>query len=99
MLTQVDKKFLKAYASNISVAEHVGKDGLGRNVIEQIDKNLKANEIIKIKVLPNSMLEPKEVLGSLALSLGAEPVQAIGRMVILYRYSTTKKEHILKKEK
>ena len=99
MLTQVEKKFLKAYASNLSVGEHIGKDGLSRTVIEQIDKNLKANEIIKIKVLPNSMLEVKEALESLALCLKPEPVQAIGRMVILYRFSTTKKEHILKKEK
>ena len=77
----------------------LGKDGLSKAVIEQIDKNLTANELCKVKVLPNSMLDTKEVLQSLALSLKAEPIQAIGRNVILYRFSPNKKQHILEKIK
>lgn len=95
MLSKENIKQLKSLASTMPASEHIGKDGLSKNLIEQIDKNLIANEICKIKVLPNSMLETKEVLQSLALSLRAEPVQAIGRMVILYRYNANKKNHIL----
>lgn len=96
-MTQAEKKYLKSYASTMPISEHIGKDGLSKTIIEQINKNLTANEICKIKVLPNSMLEVKEVLSSLSTSLEAEPVQAIGRMVILYRYNTNKKTHILDK--
>ncbi|MBQ7307839.1 MAG: YhbY family RNA-binding protein [Clostridia bacterium] len=95
MLSKVEKKNLKSMASLMPISEHIGKDGLSKNLIEQIDRNLTANEICKLKVLPNSLLDTKEVLESLALSLKAEPVQAIGRMVILYRYSPKRKEHIL----
>lgn len=95
MLSKVEIKNLKSMASLMPISEHIGKDGLSKAVIEQIDKNLTANELCKVKVLPNSMLDTKEVLQSLALSLKAEPVQAIGRNVILYRFSPKKKQHIL----
>ena len=99
MLSKVEIKNLKSMASLMPISEHIGKDGLSKAVIEQIDKNLTANELCKVKVLPNSMLDTKEVLQSLALSLKAEPIQAIGINVILYRFSPNKKQHILEKIK
>ncbi|MBQ7308100.1 MAG: YhbY family RNA-binding protein, partial [Clostridia bacterium] len=92
MLSKVEIKNLKSMASLMPISEHIGKDGLSKAVIEQIDKNLTANELCKVKVLPNSMLDTKEVLQSLALSLKAEPIQDIGRNVILYRFSPNKKQ-------
>ena len=95
MITKTQRKYLKAFASQMEISEHIGKEGITENLIAQLSRNLTANEICKIKVLPNSMLESKEILQDIALKLDAEPVQAIGRIVILYKYNPTKKKHIL----
>ena len=52
-------------------------------------------EIIKITVLENSGLVPKEVGFIIAEKLGAEFVCATGRKLVFYRYSSLPKiEHI-----
>ena len=99
MLTAKQKRELKSIAMTRPITEHVGKDGLNKALIEQVNNALIANELVKIKVLPNSMLTSKEVLESLALALNAEQVQAIGRVAVLYKRSTKDKVKHLLEEK
>ena len=61
------------------------------NFIKQVDDALEAREIIKIKVLNNSFLNPKEVANELAEKTGAEFVQSIGNKFVLYRESKKNK--------
>ena len=49
---------------------------------------LEARELIKLHVLENSGEAPKAVLNELCEKLGAEPVAAIGRKIVLYRASS-----------
>lgn len=95
MLSKENLKYLRGVASTMQPAEHIGKSGITKMVIEQIDRNLEANELCKIKILPNSYLDEKETLLSLASSLNAEPIQNIGNVIVLYRFSTRKKNHVL----
>ena len=98
MLTSKEKRTLKSVAMTKPITEHIGKEGLNKAVIMQVDKALEANELVKVKVLPNSMLTAKEVLESLSLALNAEPVEAIGRVVVIYRLSNKEKiKHLLEK--
>lgn len=70
----------------------IGKNGITENFIKQVDDALEARELIKIKVLNNSFLEPKEVANDLAEKLDAEFVQSIGNKFVLYRESKEKKK-------
>ena len=51
---------------------------------------LKAREIVKGRVLENSMLTPREACEQLAEACGAEPVQVIGSKFVLYKRNNEK---------
>lgn len=70
----------------------VGKSGITDNFIKQVDEALEARELIKIKVLNNSLLESKEVALELAEKTKAEFVQSIGSKLVLYRESEENKK-------
>ena len=68
----------------------IGKDGLSENSYQTIESLLEARELIKIKVLKNSDLKPKDVISTICNKLNAQPVQVIGNIIIIYRKSSKK---------
>ena len=92
MLTGKQRSFLKGIANNLDPIFQIGKNGITENFIKQADDALEAREIIKIKVLNNSFLNPKEVANELAEKTGAEFVQSIGNKFVLYRESKKNKK-------
>lgn len=81
---------LRGLANDIDTIIHVGKDGIGGNLIKQADDALEAREIIKGKVLENSPLSPREGAEELARATRSEVVQVIGTKFVLYRESHSK---------
>lgn len=63
----------------------VGKDGVTPNVVAQAADALKARELIKGRVLENSLLSPREACDLLAERCRAESVQCIGSKFVLYK--------------
>ena len=59
-LTSKQRAQLRGLANNIDTILHIGKDGIGDNLIRQADDALEARELIKGKVLENSMLSARE---------------------------------------
>lgn len=78
------KRFLRAMASTMPAVVLIGKGGLEANVIESTRLAIEARELIKVKLLQNS-LEDKEVFARLAEAIGAELVQVIGKNGVLYK--------------
>jgi RNA-binding protein len=74
-------------ANSIDAIFQVGKGGINENMIKQLDDALEARELVKIRLLPNSGMEVREVCRELAQELGAEEVQVIGTKFVLYRKS------------
>ena len=89
-LTSKQRAQLRGLANGIDTILHVGKDGLGDNLIKQADDALEAREIIKGKVLENSMLTAREAAEDLAKATRSEVVQVIGTKFVLYRQSHNK---------
>ena len=87
MLTGKQRSYLKSLANPIDPIMQIGKGGVTENVLKQIDDALEARELIKIKILNNSMLEAKETANEIAESVRAEYVQSIGNKFVLYRES------------
>ena len=101
-LTSKQRAQLRGLANSIDTIVHVGKDGLGDNLIKQADDALEARENIKCKVLENSMLTAREAADALAQATRSEVVQVIGTKFVLYRQSHNKDKKdriVLVKEK
>lgn len=92
LITGKQRSYLKGLGNNIDPIFQLGKGGLSKNFIKQVDDALEARELIKIKILQNCSLEPKEVASELAENTGAEFVQSIGSKFILYRESKENKK-------
>ena len=81
---------LRGLANDIDTIIHIGKDGIGDNLVKQANDALEAREIIKGKVLENSMLSAREGAEELAKATRSEVVQVIGTKFVLYRESHSK---------
>ena len=90
MLTGKQRSYLKTLANGLEDLMQIGKGGVTENVIKQINDALDARELIKIKVLNNSMLEAKEIANEISEAVRAEYVQSIGNKFVLYRESKEK---------
>lgn len=88
---------LRACANKIQATVMLGKEGLTENVLGQIEMDLTAHELVKIAVMQNCDIEPKDTINELAKVMMADPVGVIGRKMIIYRYSSKCKNHILEK--
>ena len=86
---------LRGIAQNVSVSVMVGKDGLTDGVVDQINMNLNAHELVKVDVLETADMDKKALLNHLAETLKADPICVIGRKLVLYRFSSKCKNHVL----
>ena len=84
-LTSKQRAQLRGLANEIDTIVHIGKDGVGENLIRQADDALEARELIKGRVLENSPLSAREGAEELAKAVRAEVVQVIGSKFVLYR--------------
>ncbi len=87
MLTNVNKRKLKALANTIKNRYQIGKNGITNTSLDLLDKALTAHELIKIDVLKANTSPVNEIAFDLASKLNADIVAIIGRVITLYRYS------------
>ena len=89
-LTSKQRAQLRGLANSIDTIVHIGKDGLGENLIKQANDALEARELIKCKVLENAEYTAREGAEALAAATRSEVVQVIGTRFVLYRESHSK---------
>ena len=89
-LTSKQRAQLRGMAATMDTILHVGKDGIGENLIKQADDALEARELIKGRVLENSMYTAREAAEELSVATRSEVVQVIGNKFVLYRYQHKK---------
>ena len=84
-MTSKQRAYLRSLASNIDAIIQIGKDGIGENLIIQVDGALKKRELIKITVLETSPDSAKDAAIALANATKSDVVQVIGRKSVLFR--------------
>ena len=84
-LTGKQRAQLRALANGLEPVVHIGKDGIGYNLVRQADDALEARELIKCRVLDNCELTAREACGELSRLTRSEQVQVIGTKFVLYR--------------
>ena len=91
-MTSKQRAYLRGLANGIDAIIQIGKDGLGDALIKTVSDALEARELIKLTVLENSEFTPREAADELAAATNADVVTVIGRKIVLYRESKTKKK-------
>ena len=89
-LTSKQRAQLRGMAATMDTILHVGKDGIGDNLVKQANDALEARELIKGRVLENSMYTAREAAEELAVAARCEVVQVIGSKFVLYRMQHNK---------
>lgn len=85
MLTSKQRAYLKSISNKLNPVFQIGKSGLTAAQISQIDDYLRVHEIMKIRVLDNSLYTAKEASSEIAEVIEADVVQVIGSIGILYK--------------
>ena len=99
-MTGKERAAFRAQANGLEPLFHIGKGGMNDGVIAQTDDALRARELIKVKVLlESSPITPREAADQLAAATGAEVIQVIGGVIVLFRESPELKEKAAQKEK
>ena len=92
MLTGKQRAYLKGLANTMDPLFQIGKNGLTDNFIKQVKEALEARELIKIKVLNNSLLEAEEVAKELVDKIEGEYIQSLGNKFVIYKESKENKK-------
>jgi putative YhbY family RNA-binding protein len=83
-LSPAERQTLKGRAHKLEPVVIVGEDGLTPAVVAEIDRSLKSHELIKVRVNDNRG-EREAMLEQICAKTGAQPVQHIGKILILFR--------------
>ncbi|MEW5887956.1 MAG: YhbY family RNA-binding protein [Pseudomonadota bacterium] len=84
-LSSALRRALRARAHSLDPVVGVSVNGLSEAVLNEIDRSLKAHELIKVRVYGEERGRREELLSEICERLGAIPVQHIGNIVVVYR--------------
>lgn len=95
MLTGKQRATLRKEANGLPALYQIGKDGISENTLKQFDDALEANELIKVHILENSLMDTRPTADEIAERLGADTVQCIGNKFVLFRRSEKNPTYLL----
>ena len=98
-ITSKQRAQLRGLAMEEDTIIQVGKGGITENLVASVNAALKARELVKGKVLENSMLTAREACDALSEACGAEQVQVIGTKFVLYKRNPKEPKIVLIKDK
>ena len=90
MITTKQRAYLRSLANTVPALYIAGKGEVSENQIRAFADGLEKRELIKISVLETSPYTPRELCDILVEEIGAEPVQVIGRKIVLYKQAKNK---------
>lgn len=91
-LTSSERRSLRARAHALHPIVSIGDKGLSDSVINEIASSLDAHELIKVRAAEADREARNALLSRICDSLGAAPVQHIGKILVIYRPAPNKPE-------
>jgi RNA-binding protein len=85
MLSPGERKSLKARAHPLDPVVTIGGKGVTDEVLAEIDRALKAHELIKVRAAALERSEREQALSAICAKTGADAVQHIGKVLVLFR--------------
>lgn len=90
-LSPTERKALKAQAHGLDPVVLIGSEGLTPAVLREVDRSIKAHELIKIRASTDERAVREAWFNEICDRLGAAPVQHIGKMLVIWRENPDKK--------
>ena len=84
------KRFLRAQANHLQPIFAVGKEGLTKQWLAQLDGALDRRERIKVNILQNADVTTAELKDFIEQNTDIQVVQSIGRVLVLFKVSANK---------
>ena len=91
-MTSKQRAYLTKLSSNMEPIFQVGKNSITPELVEAISEALEARELIKLSVLKNCFDDPGEIAETVSERTRSIVVRVIGKKIVLYRESKTKKK-------
>ncbi len=89
-LSPIERQALKARAHVLDPLVRIGDKGLSASVIREIERTLKAHELIKIRADTDDRAQRTTWMTEICSALAAAPVQSIGKMLVIWRENPEK---------
>ena len=84
-LTGKQRRHLRALGQRLAATVQVGHDGVTDGLVAQLDAQLEALELVKVRVSENAPEGRHDIAEALAQRTNAHLVQVLGRTALLYR--------------
>ncbi|MGE5466599.1 MAG: ribosome assembly RNA-binding protein YhbY [Ignavibacteria bacterium] len=84
-LTPEQRRALRAAAHHLHPLVTVAGNGLSESVLKEIDRSLKAHELIKVKLQGIERDDRETLLNEICDQIDCAPVQHIGNILVLWR--------------
>ena len=88
-MNSADKKKLRAEAHTLNPVVMIGQSGLTAAVLAEIEQTLGSHELIKVKIRAERD-ERKVISEKICTDTGAELIQTIGQITVIYRMNPDK---------
>ena len=92
-LSDQQKKFLRGLGHQLKPVVSIGDAGLTAAVTTELESTLLHHELIKVKVRVGDRQRRTGVIQQLCSDSGAELVQRIGNVALIYRQNAEKEPH------
>ncbi|HLX22980.1 MAG TPA: YhbY family RNA-binding protein [Usitatibacter sp.] len=90
---------LRAEAHKLAPVVIIGDKGLTDEVVKEIDRSLRAHELIKVRAASDDRKVRSDWMKQICERLSAEPVQEIGKILVVYRENPQEKEAPRRRER
>ena len=84
-LTEKQKPEFRGRAHGLKPVVSIGNAGLSKAVLREIELSLEHHELMKLKIGGAGRDERERIIAQICDSTGAELVQAIGHIALVYR--------------
>jgi RNA-binding protein len=84
-LTTSQRRALRARAHALNPVVSISQKGLTATVLQEIDRSLKAHELIKIRIFDTERERREALLAEIAAALECSPIQHIGNILVVWR--------------
>lgn len=89
-LNEKQKKYLRGLAHKLEPKARTGNPGLTQNLIKEVEAQLTAHELIKVKVAAEDREARDRLIERMCAATKAKLVQRIGNMAVLYKRNSKK---------
>lgn len=90
-LTQSQKRYLRGLGHDLHPLVRTGSAGLTDAVLAELERALADHELVKIRLLADDRDQRSRYLEEVLRTTGAELVQRVGHVVLLYRANPEKR--------